>query len=221
MVRGHGHGERMPSLKTSAAAGWYSSFMSGLERRKSAVERLHAIGMLQTTVIRSSALTFDVVWLGFEGVPEEDDEVDATFGDRGSHLLVAAQRPAQEAIHGQLELSGDQRTGCAGRIQLMSGERSAIEAGPLDEIGFAIVVGDQCDALAERHHRRPIHTRTLASTPVERSIDVSDPVNSPMTQRMGSQGAPGLRLTLGVSGVADVAVTANCGARLDVTTRRQ
>jgi hypothetical protein len=64
--------------------------MSGLERRKSAVERLHAIGMLQTTVIRSSALTFDVVWLGFEGVPEEDDEVDATFGDRGSDLLVAA-----------------------------------------------------------------------------------------------------------------------------------
>jgi hypothetical protein len=33
--------------------------MSGLERRKSAVERLQTIGMLQTTVIRSSALPSD------------------------------------------------------------------------------------------------------------------------------------------------------------------
>jgi hypothetical protein len=32
----------------------------------------------------------------------------------------------------QIELLSDQRTGCAGRVQLMSGERAAIEAGPLD-----------------------------------------------------------------------------------------
>jgi hypothetical protein len=68
----------------------------------------------------------------------------------------------RRSAHDRIELLGDQRTGCAGRVELVSGERSAIEAGLLDEIGFAIVVGDQCDALAERHRRCTIHTRTLA-----------------------------------------------------------
>jgi len=52
-------GSSRSDVQISAAAGWYSSFMSGLERRKSAVERLQTIGMLQTTVIRSSALPSD------------------------------------------------------------------------------------------------------------------------------------------------------------------
>ena len=108
------------------------------------------------------------MWLGFEWVPEEDDEVDASFGDRGPDLLVAAERPTQEPMYGQIEFIGDERAGCSGRLQLVLGERSAIEACPFDEIGFAVVVGDQRDALAERHRGHPIHTRTVTGALVER-----------------------------------------------------
>ena len=49
----------------------------------------------------------DVMGLGLELVPEEDDEVDAPFGDTRADLLVAAERSAQEP-DGQIELGGDE-----------------------------------------------------------------------------------------------------------------
>jgi hypothetical protein len=39
-------------------------------------------------------------------VPEEDQEVDPTFGDRCTDLLVAAERAAEEPAHGESELVG-------------------------------------------------------------------------------------------------------------------
>jgi hypothetical protein len=36
-------------------------------------------------------LDIDIVGVRLERVPEEDDEVDPTFGDRGTDLLVAAE----------------------------------------------------------------------------------------------------------------------------------
>ena len=38
--------------------------------------------------------------MGLERVPEEDDQVDATLGDRGADLLVAAEWTAQKAVTG-------------------------------------------------------------------------------------------------------------------------
>jgi len=38
----------------------------------------------------------DVVWLGLKRIPEEDDEVDPSFGDCGADLLVAAEGAAEE-----------------------------------------------------------------------------------------------------------------------------
>ena len=64
-------------------------------------------------------LHVDVVRVRLERVPEEDHEVDAPFGDRGADLLVAAERAAEEAVHLQAELVGEQRAGGAGRVQLV------------------------------------------------------------------------------------------------------
>jgi len=75
--------------------------------------------------------------LGFSLAKIVDDEVDAPFGDRGAHLLVAAERPAQEARHRQIELARDERARRAGRVQLVPRERPTVEVRPLHQVGLS------------------------------------------------------------------------------------
>lgn len=92
-----------------------------------------------------------VVGLGFEGVPEEHQQVDPLFGDLCAELLVAAQGPADHALHRQAEVFGQQQAGGAGGHQVMLGERVLVPFGPVQQEYFAVVMGDQGDALARRH----------------------------------------------------------------------
>lgn len=72
------------------------------------MDRLQAIGTLCTTAIRSNALTSTSCGCGAERIPEEDHEIDATFHDGGTDLLVAAERTAQEPGDRQFELTRQQ-----------------------------------------------------------------------------------------------------------------
>ena len=43
-------------------------------------------------------LDVDIVRVGRQRIPEENDEVDPAFGDAGADLLIAAERPAAEPV---------------------------------------------------------------------------------------------------------------------------
>ena len=60
---------------------------------KSAVARLQAVGMFQTTAMRNSALT-SIVWLGSNVIPEEDQKIYLAISDLCSDLLISPQRAA-------------------------------------------------------------------------------------------------------------------------------
>ncbi len=99
-------------------------------------------------------LHVDVVRVRLQRVPEEDHEVDATFRDRGAHLLIAAQRSAQEAVDVQSELTRELRARRAGGMELVLREGASVVARPLEHVGLAIVVRDQGELLAAGHRRR-------------------------------------------------------------------
>lgn len=115
-----------------------------------------------------------VVGLGFEGVPEEHQQVDPLFGDLCAELLVAAQGPADHTLHRQAEAFGQQQAGGAGGHQVVFGEGVLVPFGPVQEEYFAVVMGDQGDALARRHglfgeadtdHRLLFHATSVIPVP--------------------------------------------------------
>ena len=93
--------------------------MSGLESTKSAVARLQAIGHVVDDRDPQQRLDVDVVRVRLERVPEEDHEVDPALGDRRTHLLIAAERAAQEAVDVQAELVREQPAGRSGGVELV------------------------------------------------------------------------------------------------------
>jgi hypothetical protein len=52
-------------------------------------------------------------------VPEEDHKIDPSFRDGSSDLLIAAERPAQEAADRQPELACKKRPRRPGRVELV------------------------------------------------------------------------------------------------------
>ena len=87
--------------------------MSGDETRKSAVARLHATGMFQTTAIRSSALTSGSCGCGSSGSQKKMSMSMLALGDEGADLQVAAERTALQLQDAQPELLFEQRAGRA------------------------------------------------------------------------------------------------------------
>ena len=137
--------------------------MSGLESTKSAVERLQAMGTLHTTGDPEQGL--DVVWMGLEWVPEEDDQVDSVLRDRGAHLLVTAERSAEITMHGQTEVIADQCARGAGvRIGIGSCIDSSLLSGSLSRSCEQRPVGERdpvsriapcnCSDIVHREPRR-------------------------------------------------------------------
>ena len=105
-------------------------------------------------------LDVDVVRVRLQRIPEEDHEVDPALSDRRADLLIAAQRPAQEAMHREAELGRELRAGRAGGVQLVLRERAAVVLRPLQHVGLAVVVRDQRELLAAGHRgRRGVHGR--------------------------------------------------------------
>jgi hypothetical protein len=80
-------------------------------------------------------------------VPEEDQHVEAAGGDQGADLLVTAQWSALKAGDWQVELPAEQPARRTGRVEVVVGEDVAVVFGPLEEVTFPVVVGDDGDAL--------------------------------------------------------------------------
>jgi hypothetical protein len=66
------------------------------------------MGTLCTTAMRSM-LDVHVMWVRFERIPEEDDEVNPSLDDSRSHPLVAAKRATQKARDLLTELGTQER----------------------------------------------------------------------------------------------------------------
>ncbi len=103
--------------------------------------------------------------LGLQRVPEEDQEVDHPFDNLASDLLVTAQGAALQAHHAKVQLLAEQASRCSGRVQLVTREGAAVEAGPFQKVLFLVVVRDECDPLCRiceqfliRH--APVYWRT-------------------------------------------------------------
>src|SRR5687768_17919337 len=89
-----------------------------------------------------------------ERIPEKDHEVDATLGDAGAHLLIAAQRATEESGDVEIELGAQNFAGRARGKELVTGECPSVVARPLEQVVLAIVVGDEGDALHVVHANR-------------------------------------------------------------------
>src|SRR6516225_4531566 len=89
--------------------------------------------------------------LGFHGVPEEDEDVDLSFGDPGADLLVAAEWATQEPGDGLPQCLLDEGAGGAGSEELMPGEGGLVINGPFDEFAFFVVVSNEGDPLGGAH----------------------------------------------------------------------
>src|SRR5207253_7915253 len=86
-----------------------------------------------------------IVRLRLQRVPEEDQTVDVALGDSGANLLIATQRSALELVDSQPELLLQQMAGGAGGVQLVVSQELAIEASPLEQRLFLVIVGHQGD----------------------------------------------------------------------------
>lgn len=78
--------------------------------------------------------------LGLEGVPEEDQDVDAALGDPGADLLVAADRAAEEPGDRQAELELQQAAGGAGGVDRVVVQGFQVVLGPAEQVGLLVVV---------------------------------------------------------------------------------
>jgi hypothetical protein len=85
-------------------------------------------------------LDIGVMRLRFHGVPEEDKNVDLSFGYTGADLLVTAERAAEVPGDGLSERLLYERAGGAGAEELVFGEGALIIDSPLDKFGFFVVV---------------------------------------------------------------------------------
>src|SRR5450631_1390577 len=86
--------------------------------------------------------------LRFERIPEEKDDVQSPLCDPRSDLLVAPERPAQEAGDREPKLILDESTRCPGGVQLVSLEGLAVEAHPVEHVELAVVMCDKRYVLA-------------------------------------------------------------------------
>ena len=107
-------------------------------------------------------LDVDIVRLRFHRIPEEDDEIDSSLDNTGADLLVAAERPAQEAGDRQSQLLAEKSSGRTGRVQLVLRKRIPVVARPLQQLAFAIVMCDERHELARRHRNPEIRHIQLA-----------------------------------------------------------
>src|SRR5688572_17009091 len=101
-------------------------------------------------------LDIDVVWMGLQRIPEEDDEIDSPLDDARANLLVAPQRPAQEAGHREAQVARDQGSCRPGGAEVMMRERAPVIARPVEQIELAIVMSNECDPLPLRHRNAQI-----------------------------------------------------------------
>ena len=85
--------------------------------------------------------------LGLECIPEEDEKVELAARDHRPDLLIATEGTALKLHDRKIQFAREQGACRAGRVQLVIGERVAVEPRPLQQIGFLVVVRDERDPL--------------------------------------------------------------------------
>ncbi len=86
------------------------------------------------------------MWLGRQGVTEEDHRVQLPGRDLTAELEVTAVRPALLPFDRQIRLLGDPFAGGAGADEVELGECRLVTPDEVDHLGFLVVVCDQCEA---------------------------------------------------------------------------
>lgn len=95
-------------------------------------------------------LHVDVVGHRFERTPEKHYEIDAAFDDGCTDMEVAAEGPTGEAVYREIQLLRQEASGGTGGEQPMFGQDTPIAVGPVQEIPFPIIMGDERDVLSRR-----------------------------------------------------------------------
>jgi hypothetical protein len=93
-------------------------------------------------------LDVDVVGMWFKRIPEEDDHVDTSLGDGRPDLLITAERPGEEPVHGEPQLVRNHRPGRARAEEVVTRQGVAVETRPLEHVRLLVVVGDEHDLLS-------------------------------------------------------------------------
>jgi hypothetical protein len=82
------------------------------------------------------------VGLGLKGVPEKQQNINQTVDYASSNLLITAQRPRAQALNGEIEIFGHHLSGRSRCQQIVSRQQLTMLYGPLQQIGFLVVVSD-------------------------------------------------------------------------------
>src|SRR5713226_5395662 len=85
-------------------------------------------------------LHVDVVRLGRERIPEEENYVDAGFRDQRAELRVTAEGSGEQQVDPGIEVSAQALARGARRVERTSLERPPVEGGPFDHLLLAPVV---------------------------------------------------------------------------------
>ena len=91
------------------------------------------------------------MWLGLQGIPEEDDKVDFSSCDLGSNLLVPAERAALQFIDFEAQAAFEQQSGRARGIEFMMKQRVSIEFRPFQQVTLLVVMSHEGDFLSVFH----------------------------------------------------------------------
>jgi hypothetical protein len=85
-------------------------------------------------------LDIGIVGLGLKRIPKEDEKVELASRRSSPRSLIAPERAALELDNFEIQLALNNGAGGSGGIEMVGGEGVAVEACPLDEIGFLVVV---------------------------------------------------------------------------------
>jgi hypothetical protein len=91
------------------------------------------------------------VGLGLQRIPKEYHHVYALFNYRSTYLKIAPQRATVEAMHIQANFVIDEPACGARTIKIVLGEEFGVVFTPINQVGFAVVVGNQCNILFNIH----------------------------------------------------------------------
>jgi hypothetical protein len=89
--------------------------------------------------------------LRFEWIPEENEEIDLAIDDLRADLLIPAEGAAFEALDGEFQFLLQYRSRGARGVDLVVGEKVAVELGPFNQVPLLVVVSHERDFLVHPH----------------------------------------------------------------------
>lgn len=85
--------------------------------------------------------------LGLEWIPEEHQNVNSTFGNPGTQLLISAKWSTAKTLDRQTGVLLDHSASGTGADENMPAQFGFVFGGPLQHFIFHVVVGDKSNAL--------------------------------------------------------------------------